>query len=413
MHKILANVILASMRYILKNLNLPALSLVFILLAPKVGIGADTVVDQNPAVVASNPSRASFTVSLLDQLRLPDGFKIELVTDQVPGGRSMALGEQGTLFVGTRGNRSSQGRGGDVYAVSGISDDFKADQVDVIASDLYMPNGIAFRDGSLYVAEPNRLLRYDDIESSLNEPPEAVVVNDSYPSDRHHGWKYIAFGPDQRIYLPVGAPCNICESSDDYAVMTSIKADGSDKRIEAKGIRNTVGFDWHPVTNELWFTDNSRDLWSDDLPPDELNRVSERGQHFGFPYEYGRGHRDGAFEVPDLEFELAALELPAHTAPLGMKFYTGDMFPEKYKNNILIAHHGSWNRSEPDGYYISFVAVQDNQAQAQEMFVEGWLQDKQYWGRPADLLQMPDGSLLVSDDHAGAIYRISYVEENQ
>ena len=369
---------------------------------------SEPVVDQNPVVVAQNPADGAFSESLLKNIRLPKGFEITLVTDQVPGARSLALGTNGTLFVSTRGRRDGPKRKGDVYAVSGVLDDFKADQVVTVAKDLFMPNGIAFRAGSLYVAEPNRLLRYDNIESSLSEPPEPVVVNDSYPSDRHHGWKYIGFGPDERIYLPVGAPCNICESSDDYAVLTSIKADGSDKRIEAKGIRNTVGFDWHPVTGELWFTDNGRDLWSDNLPPEELNRVSKRGQHFGYPYEYGKGLRDNVFDVPEIPFQPAALELPAHTAPLGIKFYTGDMFPSKYKNNILIAHHGSWNRSKPDGYFISFVAVEDNEAQPHEIFAQGWLQGEQYWGRPVDLLQMPDGSVLISDDHAGAIYRISY-----
>ena len=387
---------------------LPASVLCFFLMPFNASYGVEAVVDQNPVVVTRNPFDGPFTESLLEQIRLPKGFKIELVTDQVPGARSMTLGEKGTLFIGTRGKRESAGRAGDVYAVTGIDEDFKAGQVRVIASGMYMPNGVAFRDGALYLAEPNRLLRYDDIEAKLDQPPEPVVVNDSYPSDRHHGWKYIAFGPDERIYLPVGAPCNICESSDDYAVITSIEADGSDKRIEAKGIRNTVGFDWHPLTKELWFTVNGRDLWSDDLPPEELNRVSERGQHFGYPYEYGKAHRDGVFKVPDIEFQPAALELPAHTAPLAIKFYTGDMFPDKYKNNILIAHHGSWNRSDPDGYYISFVEVDDNQAQPHEIFAQGWLQAKRYWGRPTDLLQMPDGSVLVSDDHAGAVYRISY-----
>ena len=372
----------------------------------------EAVVDQNPVVVARNPIDGPFQEKFLEQIEMPDGFKIELVTDQTPGARSMAMGDNGTLFVGTRGKRSDPNRLGDVYAVTGMADDFVADEVMIIASDLFMPNGVAFRDGALYIAEPSRLLRYDGIEGRLSEPPEAVTVNDSYPSDRHHGWKYIDFGPDGRIYLPVGAPCNICESSEEYAVITSIKADGSDKRIEAKGIRNTVGFDWHPQTKELWFTDNGRDLWSDNLPPEELNRVSERGQHFGYPYEYGKGHRDNVFEVPEIEFQEAALELPAHTAPLGMTFYTGDMFPEKYRNNILIPHHGSWNRSEPAGYYISFVSVEDNRAQPHEVFAEGWLQGTENWGRPTDLLVLDDGSVLVSDDQAGAIYRISYEESN-
>ncbi len=368
----------------------------------------EPVPQQSPVVAVRNPIEGGFKPEYLDLVKMPDGFKIELVTDQVPGARSMALGDDGTLFVGTRGKRSSAKRLGGVYAVVDNDNDFKADRVIEIEKELFMPNGVAFQNGSLFIAEPNRLLRYDEIEKTLEETPEPVVVNDSYPSDIHHGWKYIAIGPDNRMYLPVGAPCNICEADEQYSNITSIKLDGSDKRTVAKGVRNTVGFDWHPVTKELWFTDNGRDLWSDDMPPEELNRVSKEGEHFGFPYEYGKGHKDYVFKAPDVEFTDAALELPAHTAPLGMKFYTGDMFPAKYKNNILIPHHGSWNRSEPAGYYISFVELDGNTAKPHTIFASGWLQGAENWGRPTDLLQLPDGSLLVSDDQAGAIYRISY-----
>ncbi len=394
-------------------LLMPAFLAVTTLSGCEAASNEQAVKDQNPVVVARSPKEGEFKQEYLEQISLPAGFRIELVTDQTPGARSMVLGSQGTLFVGTRGERSDPDRKGDVYAVSGLAGDFVADDVVVIAEDLYMPNGVAFRDGALYIAEPNRMLRYDKIESRLESPPEPVIVNDSYPSDRHHGWKYIGIGPDDRIYLPVGAPCNICESNDEYAVITSIKMDGSDKRTEAHGIRNTVGFDWHPKTQELWFTENGRDLWSDDMPPEELNRVSQRGEHFGYPYEYGKGHRDYVFEAPDINFTPAALELPPHTAPLGMKFYTGAMFPEKFHNNILIPHHGSWNRSVPDGYYISFVTLIGNEPQPHEIFASGWLQDGEYWGRPTDLLVMPDGSLLVSDDYAGAIYRIWYDDAAQ
>ena len=277
-----------------------------------------------------------------------------------------------------------------------------------LANDLFMPNGVAFKEGALYVAEPNRILRYDSIESRLTDPPQPAVVNDSFPSDKHHGWKYINFGPDDRLYVPVGAPCNICESSDEYAVITSIRADGTDKQTVAKGIRNTVGFDWHPETGELWFTDNGRDLWGDDRPPEELNRISQPGQHFGYPYEYGTDLRDDTFTAPDIEFTPAALNLPAHTAALGMKFYVGSMFPDEYKHQIFIAHHGSWNRSQPDGYYVSLVRLQDGQPQPHEIFASGWLLGDENWGRPVDLLHLPDGSLLLSDDQANCIYRISY-----
>lgn len=374
------------------------------------------VPEQSPVVAVTTSIEGGFKPEYLDHIQLPEGFKISVFADNVPGARSMALSEDGTLYVGTRGRRESAKRLGSVYAVIDKDGDFKSDKVIELVDDLFMPNGVAARGGALYVAEPNRLLRYDNIESILGKLPkealpEPVVVNDSYPSDIHHGWKYMGFGPDGRIYLPVGAPCNICEAEEQYSVITSIKPDGSDKRTVARGVRNTVGFDWHPETKELWFTENGRDLWSDDMPPEELNRVSREGQHFGFPYEYGKGHRDNVFEAPDIEFTHAALELPPHTAPLGMKFYTGQMFPADYQNNILIPHHGSWNRSVPAGYYISFVELEGNTAKEPKIFAQGWLTEKGYWGRPTDLLQMPDGSLLVSDDHAGVIYRITYEAE--
>lgn len=361
------------------------------------------------AVVAvSNPIKNVDPADYLHTIKMPAGFKIELYATGVRGARSLAIGDKGTIFVGTRGRGRAAGSRGSIYAVVDRDGDYKADEVIELDDDLFMPNGIATRNGSLYVAEPNRVLRYDDIENNLGQLPEPVVVNDSFPSDTHHGWKYIKFGPDGRLYVPVGAPCNICESSDDYAVMNSIKADGSDKRIEAYGIRNTVGFDFHPQTGELWFSENGRDRWGDDRPPEELNRISKRGQHFGYPYEYGNGLRDGEFKVPDIEFTGAAVELPPHTAPLGVKFYTGDMFPAEYRNQLLIPHHGSWNRSEPDGFSLSLVRFKNGQAQPHEIFASGWLQDGKFWGRPVDLLNLPDGSMLLSDDHAGCIYRISY-----
>ncbi len=394
----------------LVSISLTAASFVALNTAQAESSKPTPVVDQNPVVVHTERVDGGFKAEYLERIKMPEGFKIDLYADNVPGARSMALGDNGTLFVGTRGKRSSPGRIGSVFAVVDKDNDFVADKVVELTDSLFMPNGVAFRDGALYVAEPNRLLRYDGIEKSLNKLPKPVVVNDSYPSDIHHGWKYIAFGPDGRIYLPVGAPCNICEADQQYSVITSIKADGSDKRTVARGVRNTVGFDWHPETKELWFTDNGRDLWSDDMPPEELNRVSEEGEHFGFPYEYGQGHRDHVFKAPEEKFTGAAIELPPHSAPLGMKFYTGGMFPAKYKNNILIPHHGSWNRSSPSGYYISLVELDGNEPKQKSIFADGWLIGDKSWGRPTDLLQMPDGSLLVSDDQAGAIYRISYVQ---
>lgn len=360
-----------------------------------------------------NPIANADPKDYLDRINLPAGFKIEIYASDVPGARSMAIGDDGTLFVGTRGRKGDRNRKGSVFAVVDTNDDMRADQVIELESDLYMPNGVAYRQGSLYIAEPNRLLRYDDIEANLESVPTPIVLNDSYPSDYAHGWKYLGISPDNRIVMPVGAPCNICESDEQYAVITSVDLDGKDKRTIARGIRNTVGYDWHPQTGELWFTDNGRDRWDDDLPPEELNRVTEEGLHFGYPYEYGKGHRDGEFTVPDIEFTPAALELPAHTAPLGMKFYTGDMFPAEYKNQIFIAHHGSWNRSVPDGFFISLVRLVDGEPQAHEIFADGWLIDEGDWGRPTDLLIMPDGSMLVSDDQAGTIYRITYATPSE
>jgi glucose/arabinose dehydrogenase len=284
-----------------------------------------------------------------------------------------------------------------------------------------MPSGVAFRDGALYVAEISRVLRYDRIAEHLDAPPKPAVVTESLPSDRHHGWKFIAFGPDGRLYVPVGAPCNICARDDPkYASILRMNADGSGLEVFASGIRNTVGFDWHPATKELWFTDNGRDSLGDDRPPDELNRAPRSGLHFGFPYCHGGDIADPEFGAkrPCSEFVPPAKNLGPHVAAIGMRFYTGTMFPERYRNQIFIAEHGSWNRSTPLGYRVMLVRVERTTASSYDVFAEGWLKGiarqrgeatiGDAWGRPADVLVMPDGALLVSDDEAGAIYRISY-----
>jgi glucose/arabinose dehydrogenase len=298
-----------------------------------------------------------------------------------------------------------------VYAVLDRKKQNRADQVITIALGLNVPNGVAFRNGSLYVAEVNRVLRYDNIDDRLHNPPLPVVVNDSFPTDNHHGWKFIRFGPDGKLYVPVGAPCNICERKDPrYATIMRMNPDGSGLEIFASGIRNTVGFDWNPLTRELWFTDNGRDWMGDNLPPDELNCAPKKGLNFGFPYCHGTKIPDPQFGTKQSckEFVPPAMELGPHVASLGMRFYTGAMFPPEYKNQILIAEHGSWNRSVPIGYRVTLVRLQNNRAVKYEVFAEGWLQGSQAWGRPVDVLVMPDGALLVSDDKAGAIYRISY-----
>lgn len=342
----------------------------------------------------------------LEKIKLPAGFKIEVFAE-VENARSMVMSPSGVLYIGNR-------NGDKVYAVKDTDGDFKADKKWVIASGLNMPNGVAFKDGDLYVAEVSRILKYSDIESKLANPPAPQIINDKYPTDTHHGWKYIAFGPDGKLYVPVGAPCNICESKDEvYASITRINPDGSGREIFASGVRNTVGFTWHPVTKELWFTDNGRDWLGNDIPPCELNRAPKSGLHFGYPYCHGGTIKDPEFgsKRPCGDFVIPAQNLGPHTAPLGIKFYTGNMFPAMYKNQAFIAEHGSWNRDKRIGYRVSMVKVENNtKAISYETFASGWLDDEtqKYWGRPVDILVLMDGSVLISDDHAGVVYRISY-----
>jgi glucose/arabinose dehydrogenase len=342
----------------------------------------------------------------LHTIKLPEGFRIEVFAE-VNDARSLALSPSGTVFVGNRD-------GDKVYAVKDTNGDFIADKKWVIDSGLNQPNGVAFKDGHLYVAEIGRILKYENIEASLGSPPDPIVINDTYPKETHHGWKYIAFGPDGKLYVPVGAPCNICESENEiYASITRINPDGSEKEVYASGIRNTVGFTWHPVTNELWFTDNGRDRMGDDIPPCELNSAPQAGMHFGYPYCHGGTIKDPEFGDKRAcgEFTAPVQPLDPHVAPLGVKFYTGKMFPETYTNQAFIAEHGSWNRSKKIGYRISLVKINDNKTSAgYEVFASGWLNEEEdkAWGRPVDVLLLPDGSMLVSDDLAGVIYRISY-----
>jgi glucose/arabinose dehydrogenase len=340
----------------------------------------------------------------LEKIKLPEGFEINIYVDGLKEARSMALSPDGTLFVGTR-------KTGRVYAVIDNDGDFIADDVYTIARNMNMPNGVAFMDGSLFVAEVDRILRYDNIETDLKNPPDPIVVNDDYPGDKWHGWKFIRFGPDKKLYVPIGAPCNVCERSDKrYATITRINRDGTDFEIFASGIRNSVGFDWHPGTDELWFTDNGRDRMGDNLPPDELNHAPSKDLHFGFPYIHGKNIPDPQYSKNrnGISIKPPAMELGPHVAALGMRFYTGNMFPAEYKNQIFIAEHGSWNRSVPIGYRITLVRLRNNKAVSYEVFADGWLQGDEAWGRPVDVLILPDGSLLVSDDRAGVIYRIYY-----
>src|SRR5262245_58217027 len=338
----------------------------------------------------------------LEKIKVPPGFTISIYAAGVSNARQMALGANGVLFAGSMD-------AGNVYAMVDRDKDHRADEVVTIAKGLNMPSGIAFRNGALYVAEISRVTRYDDIESHLKNPPKPVVVNDTFPRERHHGWKFIAFGPDGMLYVPVGAPCNICRPDARHGVINRMNADGSGLEVFARGIRNSVGFDWHPVTNELWFTDNGRDEMGDDIPPDELNHAPRQGMDFGFPDCHAGTIPDPEFgKQPCSKFTPSAMNLTPHGAALGMRFYTGSMFPQEYRNQIFIAEHGSWNRSTPIGYRVMVARLEGNKAVKYEPFAEGWLQGSRAWGRPSDVLVMPDGSLLVSDDQADTIYRITF-----
>jgi glucose/arabinose dehydrogenase len=304
-----------------------------------------------------------------------------------------------------------------VYAVLDRDQDNTADEVLTIATGLNMPNGVAFRDGALYVAEVNRILRYDGIEGRLDDPPTPVVVDEDFPTERAHGWKFVRFGPDGKLYVPVGAPCNICDRTGEdarFGTITRMESDGGAQEVYAHGVRNSVGFDWHPVTGELWFTSNGRDRLGDTSPGDTLNHAPESGMHFGFPFCHQGDTPDPEFGEQRTcdEFSPPAQTLGPHVASLGMRFYTGQMFPQQYRNQIVIAEHGSWNRTPEaghTGFRLTLATLDGNRVTDYSVFAEGWLNaDNSSWGRPVDIEVLPDGSLLVSDDTAGAIYRITY-----
>ncbi|HEY9784149.1 MAG TPA: PQQ-dependent sugar dehydrogenase [Candidatus Obscuribacterales bacterium] len=342
----------------------------------------------------------------LEGVRLPPGFQITTYATGVRGARQMCMSPSGILFVGMREVKGS------VYALVDRDKDGKVDKAYLVARNLLCPNGVDFKDGSLYISVVHGVYRLDNIEKRLDNPPEPVPVNLNLPREMWHGQKYIRFGPDGLLYVPVGAWCNVCEKDDwRFASIMRMRPDGSKLEVFAKGIRNTVGFDWHPTTKELWFTDNGRDYLGDDLPPDELNRAPRKGMHFGFPYRYGLNAADPDFGKkgsPAAEYTPCAVPLGAHVAALGVRFYTGRMFPKQYHNQIFIAEHGSWNRSKPIGYRISLVTFPPDGPPKYSVFAEGWLRNGSAWGRPVDVIVAPDGALLVSDDHAGAIYRITY-----
>ncbi len=367
--------------------------------------GCDSGEQGDPSIVDDPAGQDDGTNLPLSSIDLPPGFEISVFAEVI-GPRSTTKSPEGTIFVGNR----SQNK---VWALKDNDGDFKADQKTEVDFGLNVPNGVAFREGDLYVAEIDRILIYSNIEETLASQPEPEVVFDGYPDEQHHGWKYIAFGPDGMLYVPVGAPCNICESGPEvFASITRINPDGSGMEVFAHGVRNSVGFDWHPETGELWFTDNGRDSMGDELPPCELNKAPQMGMNFGYPHchgstvqdpEFGEGTSCNDFAAPEYNFR-------AHTAPLGMRFYTGDMFPAEYRNQILVAQHGSWDRSSKIGYRIMMVKIENDRAVEAQVFADGWLNESsdQAWGRPVDILQLQDGSILVSDDQANVIYRICY-----
>ncbi len=339
----------------------------------------------------------------LDRIDLPPGFRIHVFAAEVPDARTLRLGREGTVFVGNR-------QEGKVYAVIDRDGDYRADRVRTIADGLAMPNGLALHADDLYVATNRRILRFPDIERRLADPPAPEVVRDALPEQNYHGWRYLGVGPDENLYVSIGSPCNVC-GDPGFSLIARTDLDGKGWTTYARGVRNSVGFDWDPVTDELWFTDNGRDQLGDNRPPDELNHAPAPGAHFGYPHCHGADIQDPELpgDRPCDAYRAPARALGPHVAALGMRFYTGEQFPDAYRNQIFIAEHGSWNRSEKIGYRITSVTLDgERQPVAYEPFATGWLQGQEHWGRPVEVLVMPDGSLLVSDDYAGAIYRIVY-----
>jgi glucose/arabinose dehydrogenase len=335
------------------------------------------------------------------QLKLPKGFKIDVYVSGIPNARSLRVGDKGTVFVSNR----------QLDKVYAVVDRNGTREAIVIASGLDRPNGLAFRNGTLYIAEGTQISKIEQIEDHLDNPPKPVVIYSDFLNHQSHGWKFMGLGPDNKLYVNVGSPCNICEPPETNGQIRRINLDGSGAEVVARGVRNSVGFDWHPVTKDLYFTDNGRDWLSEDLPEDELNRVTKIGQHFGFPYchqgtftdrEMGWGRECAEFEKP------VAL-LGPHSAALGMRFYTGSMFPAEYRNTIFIARHGSWNKTKKIGGDVVVAKLNKNgTVKSIEPFLTGFIQNNAYIGRPVDVQLMKDGSLLISDDYAGAVYRVTY-----
>ena len=347
-----------------------------------------------------------FLWSDVSKLNVPDGFVIEEYITDIDNPRQMVEGES-FLFVGTRS-------AGQVYAInkSNLSD------VKVILSELDMPTGVALKDGDLYIAETDTIHILENVEKNLllDETLISKVFFDELPRKNMwnplkkswHGWKWIDFGPDGALYISEGVPCNVCDE-DDQRYGTILRLNNGELDIFADGVRNSVGFDWHPETKEMYFTDNGRDWMGDDIPPCELNRVSAKGDHFGFPYVHGKNIDDDAYKRPaDFEYREPVWEFQAHTAPLGIKFYSGESFPKYFENGAFVAQHGSWNRSKKVGYKVLFMKFKDGEVISSETFIDGWLQGEESWGTPATPLFLKDGTMLISDDTSDSIFRVAY-----
>jgi glucose/arabinose dehydrogenase len=366
---------------------------IWLALGAAIGLGSGTAV-------------AADRGKLLEQIKLPPGFKISVFAE-VPGARSIAICKPlNTIYVGSRQ--------GPLHAVRDKDRDGTAEEVIQKADDLNVPNGVACQDSLLYVALQDKVVVWDvpaEFDMAIPFAPLLKTLKEGLPNEFLHGWRYAKFGPDRKLYVSIGAPCNICAVDGLKGTIIRMDPDGSDVEVVATGVRNSVGFDWHPVTGELYFTDNGADGMGDDVPPDELNRVTEIGKFYGFPYFGGKGVRLTGFEEksPPETPVPPALELAPHAANLGIHFYRGKQFPDEYKNSAFIAQHGSWNRTVPDGYRIVRVTFDDKgNPTGSEPFAEGWLTDAGADGRPVDIAELPDGSLIVSDDYANLIYRISY-----
>jgi glucose/arabinose dehydrogenase len=381
-----------------------------VLLSALLFSGAASAAPSTDSSFVSKPSRA-LPENLADELTVAPGFVLEVFARGVENARQMALAEDGTLLVGSR-------HAGNLYALPDKNGDFYADSVITLASNLRRPSGIAYRAGNLYVADINVVLRFSDVLQHLQADAPREVIYDKLPSDGNHGWKYLRFAPNGELTIPVGAPCDICDAGLPYAAIHRLNLETNKLTLLAQGVRNSVGFDYHPVSGELWFTDNGRDMLGNEIPGDELNRVTQAGQHFGYPYihagdvpdpEFGKGKAAKDYRVPEYV-------IPAHHAPLGMTFIRGESWPKKYRNSVVVAEHGSWNRDPAAGYRVMVILLDETgKAVGYEPLVEGWLQEgwlgAEISGRPADVLQMPDGSLLISDDKDGMIYRLRYVGE--